>query len=60
MKTYIQTTFTLNITVLESGALQVEGFEPAFQSPAAKPRRRKAYAKSLPADTVLLRVGTGG
>lgn len=33
MKTYIQTTFTLNITVLESGALQVEGFEPAFQSP---------------------------
>lgn len=33
MKTYIQTTFTLNITVLESGALQVEGFEPAFQRP---------------------------
>lgn len=33
MKTYIQTTFTLNITVLESGDLQVEGFEPAFQSP---------------------------
>lgn len=33
MKTYIQTTFTLNITVLESGALQVEGFEPAFQNP---------------------------
>lgn len=33
MKTYIQTTFTLNITVLESGALQVEGFEPAFQEP---------------------------
>lgn len=33
MKTYIQTTFTLNITVLESGALQVEGFEPAFQKP---------------------------
>jgi len=33
MKTYIQTTFTLNITVLESGALQVEDFEPAFQSP---------------------------
>lgn len=33
MKTYIQTTFTLNITVLESGDLQVEGFEPAFQKP---------------------------
>lgn len=33
MKTYIQTTFTLNITVLESGALQVEGIEPAFQKP---------------------------